>query len=48
MQSFSSVLGFITIISWGASLIAQFLKDPPAMQEIPGWFLSREDPLEKG
>ena len=31
-----------------ASLIAQLVKNPPAMQEIPVWFLSREDPLEKG
>ena len=48
MQSLFSVLGFITIISWWASLIAQLVKDSPAMQEIPVWFLSQEDPLEKG
>ena len=34
--------------SFGASLIAQLVKNPPAMQEIPVWFLGREDPLEKG
>ena len=30
------------------SLIAQFVKNPPAMQEVPVRFLGREDPLEKG
>ena len=30
-----------------ASLIAQLVKNPPAMQEIPVQFLGREDPLEK-
>ena len=32
--------------SW-ASLIAQLIKNPPAMQEILVWFLGQEDPLEK-
>ena len=32
----------------GASLIAQLIKNPPAMQETPGRFLGQEDPLEKG
>ena len=31
-----------------ASLIAQLVKNLPAMQEIPVQFLGREDPLEKG
>ena len=31
-----------------ASLIAQLLKNPPAMQETPVPFLGQEDPLEKG
>ena len=31
-----------------ASLIAQFIKNPPAMMETPVRFLSREDLLEKG
>ena len=31
-----------------ASLIAQLVKNPPPMQEIPAWFLGREDLLEKG
>ena len=32
----------------GASLAAQLAKNVPAMQETPVWFLSQEDPLEKG
>ena len=32
----------------GASLIAQLLKNPPAIQETLVQFLGREDPLEKG
>ena len=32
----------------GASLVAQLVKNLPAMQETPIWFLGREDPLEKG
>ena len=31
-----------------ASLIAQLVKNPPAMQEILVQLLVREDPLEKG
>jgi len=31
-----------------ASLIAQLVKNPPAMQETPGQFRHWEDPLEKG
>ena len=31
-----------------ASLIAQLLKNPPAMQETLVQFLGQEDPLEKG
>ena len=33
--------------SW-TSLIAQLVKNPPAMQETPVQLLGREDPLEKG
>ena len=33
---------------WGASLIAQLVKNAPAMQETPFRFLGREDALEKG
>ena len=32
----------------GASLIAQLVKNPPAMQETPVRFLGREDLGEKG
>ena len=32
----------------GVSLIAQLVKNPPAMQETPVRFLDQEDPLEKG
>ena len=31
-----------------ASLLAQLVKNPPAMQQTPVQFLGREDPLEKG
>ena len=31
-----------------ASLVAQLVKNPPAMQETPVRSLGREDPLEKG
>ena len=31
-----------------ASLVAQLVKDPPAMQETPVQFLGWEDPLETG
>ena len=30
------------------SLVAQLIKNLPAMQKIPVWFLGQEDPLEKG
>ena len=30
-----------------ASLVVQLVKNPPAMQETPGWFLGLEDTLEK-
>ena len=32
----------------GASLVAQMVKNPPAVQETLVQFLGREDPLEKG
>ena len=34
-------------LEW-ASLIAQLVKNPPALQETPIQFLGQEDPLEKG
>ena len=57
---FSGELGKFSpnsVIEWGfegwvkvcwASLIAQLVKNPPAMQETPGKLLGQEDPLEKG
>ena len=30
-----------------ASLVAQLVKNPPAMQETRVWFVGHEDPLEK-
>ena len=36
------------INSGWASLIAQLIKNPPAMQETLVQFLGQEDPLEKG
>ena len=32
----------------GVSLVAQLVKNLPAMQETPVRFLGQEDPLEKG
>ena len=31
-----------------ASLVAQLVRNPPAVQETPVQFLGQEDPLEKG
>ena len=39
---------FKSIIIVGASLIAQSVKNLPAMQETQVRFLGREDPLEEG
>ena len=33
---------------FGASLVVQLVKNPPAMKETPFQFLGQEDPLEKG
>ena len=53
LQSMGSqrvVNDWATELNWtvGASLIAQLVKNPPAMQETPVQFLGWEDPLEKG
>ena len=42
-----SSFGFFYKMLW-ASLVAQLVKNPPAMQETPVRFLCWEDPLEKG
>ena len=39
---------FTTVFFFRASLLAQVIKNPPAMQETVIQFLSQEDPLEKG
>ena len=44
-----ALLGFeIHFCKIWASLIAQLVKNLPAMQETPVQFLGQEDPLEKG
>ena len=40
-------IGYPLQCSW-ASLVAQLVKNLPAMQETPVLFLGQEDPLEKG
>ena len=40
-------IGYPLQYSW-ASLLAQLVKNPPAMQETLVQFLGQEDPLEKG
>ena len=40
-------VGYSLQYSW-ASLVAQLVKNPPAMWEIWVWSLDWEDPLEKG
>ena len=39
---------WIDSVTFGASLVAQLVKNPPAMLETLVQFLNREDPLEKG
>ena len=38
----------VYIITYGASLMAQMVKNPPTMQEIQVPFLGQKDPQEKG
>ena len=40
-------IDYLPHYSWG-SLMAQWVKNLPAMQETPVRFLGQEDPLEKG
>jgi len=40
-------IGYPLQYSW-ASLVAQLVKNLPAMRETPVQFLGRDDPLEKG
>ena len=39
---------YLISVACGASLVAQLVKNPPAMQETWVLSLSWEDPLEKG
>ena len=39
---------YLTCCVFGASLVAQLVKNPHAVQETPLQFLGWEDPLEKG
>ena len=53
LQSFYlewEVIKYFTRMLWSkrTSLIPQLVKNPPAMQKSPVWFLGQEDPLEKG
>ena len=41
-------VGSLPLASPWASLVAQLVKNPPAMQETLVQFLGQEDPLEKG
>ena len=47
-QYFKSVIYSSCIARLGASLLAQLVKNLPAMQETPFRFLCREDTLENG
>jgi len=42
------VQNYLCICCLGASLVAQLVKNPPAIQETPVQFLGQEDPFEKG
>ena len=46
MATVSSILAWRILM--GASLIAQLVKNPPAMQESLVQFVDQEDPLEEG
>ena len=46
-QSYGEGIGYPLQYSW-ASLVAQLVKNPPAMWETWLWSLGREDHLEKG
>ena len=39
---------YIFVLEYKASLVAQLVKNLPAMWETLVWFLGQEDPLEKG
>ena len=41
-------LNWTELNHWMASLVAQMVKNPPAVQEIQVWSLGWEDPMDKG
>ena len=47
-HSYYAKILHLYIVKSGASLIAQLVKNPRAMQETPVQHLGQEDPLEKG
>ena len=47
-SSESVILIRVNLIGLWASLVAQPVKNPPAMRETWVWFLGWEDPLEEG
>ena len=47
-DSLQSLVNRSVFLRKRASLVAQVVKKPPAVQETPVQFLGREDPLEKG
>ena len=47
MSETEHILMFVGLQDMKDSLVAQLVKNPPAMQETPGQFLGWEDPLEK-
>ena len=47
-EEFSVLLHKYSLRAWGFSLVAQMVKNLPAMQEKWGSSLGREYPLEKG
>ena len=46
-RSPGEVIAYPVQSSW-SSLVAQLVKNPPPMQQIPVRFLGQEDPLEEG
>ena len=47
-SSYSDFLLYLSLSCMRAPLIAQLVRNPPAVQETLVWFLGQEDPLEKG
>ena len=45
---FQEICNLCKLLTTWSSLIAQLVKNLPAMQETPVWFLGREDPAREG